>query len=468
MKIGFDMTYTISLQLYREGITVFNRFLFEALLETRPDLSLEFWCYESNLAEIRNAYRSLFEKYRGRVTVLTEVRYMGLKPLEFVSVPEFLLKSFRLGWAALTFQGRDELLNRKEEWKRSVFSFRRELKPPVNDSGADVAFISISPHCLNSEVAFSGPVILFIHDRQDMILRDAFKKNIVAVDELIAGANATLDRLARKGAFFTCYSSFIRDTCLLGCLPHLKKEQVRALKIPPILRKFENNGIPAEKVFRDKFRIEGPYIPFASLIRSNKNILLLLKALRRLKDSGLELKLVTTGTFNGNIEEQTYISANDLEENIVETGVLSEAELFALYKYAALEVVTTRAEGPGIAQQCLEALLVGGLPVIHTRAAGIEEALAQRGLSLETEDLNWVDCDDDATLAEKTREVLADPVKHVEKQKHIISHFTSPGWKETAGEFLSIMEGEILRHREKTDFDRNECVCKEKSGRNSM
>lgn len=445
MKIGFDMTYTISLQLYREGITVFNRFLFDALLETRPDLSLEFWCYESNLAEIRNAYKALFEKYRGRVTVLTEVRYMGLKPLEFVSVPEFLSTSFRLGWAALTFQGREELSKRKEEWKRSIFSFRRELKPPVNDTGVDVAFISISPHCLNSEVTFSGPVVLFIHDRQDMILRDAFKKNIPAVDELIAGANATLDRLAREGAFFTCYSSFIRDTCLLECLPHLKKEQTRALKIPPILRKFENNGIPSEKVFRNKFRIEGPYVPFASLIRSNKNILLLLKAIRRLKDSGLELKLVTTGTFAGNIEEQTYIAANDLEENIVETGVLSEAELFALYKYAALEVVTTRAEGPGIAQQCLEALLVGGLPVIHTRAAGIEEALAQRGLSPETADLNWVDCDDDEALSRKIREVLAHPAPHVEKQRNIIAHFIAPDWKETAKEFLAIMDREIAR-----------------------
>ncbi len=446
MKIGFDMSYTIPLNLYREGITVFNRFLFDSLLTVRSDLTIEIWCYENNRDEILKAYESIFKKYGKRVSLLTELKYVERKSLDIISIPKVLNRTAQLLFAALTFKNHNFLHKCKENLKRELYVVREELKPCIYESGANIAFFSISPHVLSSEIIFNGPMLFFIHDLHDIVLRELFRKTVAGIDESIAGAVADLNRYAQRGAFFTCYSNYIRDGQILEWVPGIKKEQVSALKIPPIFKKFKKTGIPGEEEFRAKFNITGPYTPFASLIRPNKNVMLLLRAIKILKDSSIDLKFVTTGSFAGCPDETAFIAKNDLTENIVETGILSEAELFALYKYSSLMVVTTRAEGPGIAQQCLEALNAGNIPVVHTKAAGINEALAQRDLSLKTADLNWVDCDDHEDLACKIREVLADPRKHVEKQKNIISHFTSPSWNETAQKFISIMEDMIARY----------------------
>ena len=132
---------------------------------------------------------------------------------------------------------------------------------------------------------------------------------------------------------------------------------------------------------------------------------------------------------------------------IIETGSLSEQDLYALYKYANLTVIPTIIEGPGMPQQTLETLILKNIPIIHSKAWGIKESLESVGLSMETADLNWFDLDDDKTLAQKIEDVLNNPAPHIKKQKHILSAYTKRTWEDTACDYMKVFEKAINENK---------------------
>ena len=102
-------------------------------------------------------------------------------------------------------------------------------------------------------------------------------------------------------------------------------------------------------------------------------------------------------------------------------------------------VATTIIEGIGMSGQIMEALKIGGIPVIHGISDGLPDAFASRGLSLQSMDLNWFEKYDYETLAEKIIDVLDNPQKHIEKQKHIIEKFCALNWKDTADKYNKLI-----------------------------
>jgi hypothetical protein len=133
-----------------------------------------------------------------------------------------------------------------------------------------------------------------------------------------------------------------------------------------------------------------------------------------------------------------FLEAIDISDQIIEIGDLSKEDLFALYKYSSIVICSTIIECPGMSTQCLEALNIGDIPVIHSKSIGMKESLESVGLSFETADLNWFDFNDYLGLADRIEYVLADPKSHIEKQKHIISYYTKNDWKKTGKKYLEL------------------------------
>ena len=73
----------------------------------------------------------------------------------------------------------------------------------------------------------------------------------------------------------------------------------------------------------------------------------------------------------------------------------------------------------GISSQALEALKIGGIPIIHARTLGMEGFLEKIGMTFESADLNWVETDDSHSMAQKIIDVLQNPEKCIQKQKVI-------------------------------------------------
>ncbi len=396
MKIAVDYSFGHAVSgMAREGIFKYNMFLLEGLFHIAPTTKIEFWCIDTNVDEFKDLHKNVVEKYKKQISFIT---------------------------------GKD----------------LTELYHNVQKSKADVTFVDVvsffSAHYSDT------PKVFTLHDLFTVPLRDLFFEVFPNIDEMNKNAADNLSMYAKNGANFIVFSKYNRETQLLKCVENLSLKKINIVRNPPMLRTFETDNILSKEDFKAKFNISGAYIPYPSQNRPNKNVIVLLRALKRLRDDGIKIQLVTTGRMDTLPHTTQYVEENNLQDIIIETGGLSESDLYALYKYADLAVIPTIIEGPGMPQQTLESLILG-LPIIQSKAWGIEESLDFVGLSMETAPLNWFDVDDDETLAKKIVEVLQNPQPHIEKQKHIIDAYTKRTWEDTARDYLKVFEKAIKENK---------------------
>ena len=287
---------------------------------------------------------------------------------------------------------------------------------------------------------FSCPKIMQLHDLFTFIpeIKVLFEK-VCPINQINEQVQNNLEEYVKLNSVFITGTSYIAQT-QIEKYTSAKKEQIKVIPYPQMLSEDYKEQIVEEKEFRNKYKIEATYFPYPSLNRPNKNFMLILKALNILKQKKFSIKFVTTGSISTIPENEAYVNKHHLENMIIQTGSMPQKDLYALYKYASLVVVPTIIEGPGIPQQVLEPLKIGGIPVICSKCLGCEESLESVGLSFETADLNWVDCDDAQGLADKICSVLSNPKEHIEKQKHIIDFYTKITWKDTAEKYLEIFK----------------------------
>ena len=442
MKIAYDFSYDYQVS-HREGICVFNSFVFQSLLENYSDVSIEIFTNEINIPELKKGMASYFEKFQNRIRFITPQQRM-LKWYE-ISWNKYLFYTLKQNFYSLLSV---VLKRKKEKYKQKRGTARdkkknllikiKSLSDLASESKADVVFgdfVSLKlSHC------FKCPKIFMLHDLFTIPLADLFREAMPNIDEINRYAVDNLKQYADEETYFITSGKYIRDEQLLKYVTNLTPDRTTVIPFPPMVRDFKPDQLISEDEFRDKFKINGAYIPYASQNRPNKNVILLLKALKRLKDKGMEISVVTTGDFYNMKKCSDFIKQNGLEKNILQIGTVSEDELYALYKYCTLCAVPTIIEGPGMPQQVLEPLKIGNIPVIAAKSWGIEESLEAVGLSVETADLNWVDLDDDIGLADKIEEVLSNPEPHIEKQKHIIEVYTKRTWADVAHDYRTIFE----------------------------
>lgn len=134
---------------------------------------------------------------------------------------------------------------------------------------------------------------------------------------------------------------------------------------------------------REKYGIQGPFILSVGSIEARKNLLLLVKALKGLKE---DISLIAIGKrtpYTDTIDE--YIRENNLQNRVKLLSGIPFSELPAFYHMATLFVYPSKFEGFGI--PILEAQLAG-TPVIAATGSCLEEAGGPGALYTDPENEN--------------------------------------------------------------------------------
>lgn len=124
-----------------------------------------------------------------------------------------------------------------------------------------------------------------------------------------------------------------------------------------------------KEAVRARYGLTSPYILYVGSMEERKNLLLLIEALRGLKE---DIQLVAIGKRTPYTEKvETYIRENRMEGRVHLLNEISFGELPAFYQMADLFVYPSLFEGFGI--PIIEALL-SGVPVIAATGSCLEEA----------------------------------------------------------------------------------------------
>lgn len=148
----------------------------------------------------------------------------------------------------------------------------------------------------------------------------------------------------------------------------------------------------------DRYSLPARYLLHVGTIEPRKNLIRLLEAFGRVRESHPTLKLVLVGQ-KGWLYEPFFeaLARSGLEEHVLLPGYVSDADLPALYRQAACFVFPTVYEGFGL--PALEALACG-TPVVASRSSSLPEVTGGAAL--------LVDPYDPAAIAAAIRRVLED------------------------------------------------------------
>lgn len=453
MILAITCDFPFEVFMKREGISVFCSFLFDAILKNNPDLKLEFWNYSLNNINVKDVWGFLADKYPDRIYFYNENSYIP-STRDFIITKNIKYNNnLRKKLLHLSLYKLTHLKTFKNKYKKYAKRFAKDIHPNSNErliqavqkmSQADAVYI-IS-YALKLGKHFKCKKFVSVHDLMTIMLEDCFKESVLNVEEINQDVIENLNEYALLDTKFISSSNYVAKEHTRKYIKNVKDEQLCVIPYPPMIKTYENiEQLPSKKQFTQKHNIKGKYIAYATQIRPNKNTIVLLKALKNLIDNNINLKLVTTGRFSHTPSTSKYIKNNKLENQIIETGDLSEEELYCLYKYSDMVVVPTIVEGPGLAQQAIEALMVGNIPVICSKSFGVEENLSVRGLSMETADLNWFNYDDHEYLTKLIISVLNDPQSHINKQKHIIKNYTALSWDDVAKNYIKTFSNELIK-----------------------
>lgn len=433
MKIAIAYDFKGPADIRREGIGAFAIYLLNAIMKYHPDVELEFWTYFFNVNNLKLTFQDIFDNYPNRVQVFSN------KPQKTIRIQLKILRN-KIKY----------FFTKKEKYKNKINSLKyghydenasKELIEIANkESKADVVYSLFVT--LELGKYFNCPKFMQVHDLFTLPLFDLFKDDF-GENDLKKANDAVLKNLeeyAKQNAIFISSSEYVAKNHSLKYIPNITPDQVAVCSFPPMIKDFKENNKITKDSFKTKYNIGKIYMAYPSQNRPNKNWIVILEALKILKDKGINIQFVTTGKVDAVKKTKEFVEKNNLKDLIVEVGSLSIEELYYLYKYSNLVVASTVMEGMGISGQALEALKIGNIPVIHTKSIGIEESLKSVGLTLDTADLNWFELNDSRKLADLIEDVLKDPKTHIEKQKHILEAYTRKTWEDVANDYLELFK----------------------------
>jgi glycosyltransferase involved in cell wall biosynthesis len=168
---------------------------------------------------------------------------------------------------------------------------------------------------------------------------------------------------------------------IIAVSEHTKKDLTEALKVPADKIEVIYNGVspkfgdieptPRPDMMK-KLGLQKPYFLYTGVWRDHKNIVGMIKAFNDFnKEVGNQYNLVITGPYNPTYHEiPDTVRKLGIEKEVHLVGLVSDPDLFALYKYALAYVFPSFYEGFGLppleAMQC-------GTPVIASRTSATPE-----------------------------------------------------------------------------------------------
>lgn len=175
-----------------------------------------------------------------------------------------------------------------------------------------------------------------------------------------------------------------------------------------------------------KYNLPQAYLLYVGRVNVRKNILGLVKALNLLRD--FDHKLVIAGERGTYPELDEYISTTQLEDRIIFTGHIPEADLRSLYARAKVFCFPSYAEGFGLppleAMQC-------GVPVVVADRTSMPEVCGYAAC--------YANPDDEKSMAKQIELLLSNPDKYNEKVDQGLKQAAKFSWSKAANEILTLI-----------------------------
>lgn len=447
MTIAVMMDFEGECLSNRDGIFLHSYHLINAWLEYDKKINVEVWVFSHSQKTAEKFFRDLQKRFGERLTIHSDIDYPSIncvKSFCFTGIEKALKGAVRQFSAHFTDGMNQAIVHKAEVYGRKAdeakYDFVKSFKAKSKSDLCYVPFVT-----LGKALRCNKPMAVQVHDLFTFQFYHLFMKESnppALYFKYNLRVRHLLTHYAKKGAVFVTTSEYTVRNQIRKFIRAITEQQCKVILFPPLLSQFEDEKLPSKRDFLEHFGISGSYMAFPSQNRPNKNLILLLKALKEVNESGYSLTLVTTGRM-GDVHATRKFCEKNAHLPIIEIGDLSSRDLFCLYKYSDIVVCPNLIEGMGISGQALEALKIGGIPVVHAKTLGVEELLEKIGMTMDTADLNWVDLDDSHGMAQKIIDVLQNPEKCVQKQKEIIKAFERITWHDVADEYLTLFEKQI-------------------------
>lgn len=262
-----------------------------------------------------------------------------------------------------------------------------------------------------------SPHVTTVHDISFKLFPQYFTKGAAAFKSF------NLPRALNKSQGIITVSEFTKSE-ILKVYPKTDGNKIKAIPLginPPPEGEFP---VPAEA--------SEPYVLFVGTVEPRKNILMLIKAMERVWDRGINENLIIAGKFGWLYEETVKYAENSRYRNkIMFTGYISDDELEGLYRHASLFAFPSLYEGFGLPP--LEAMS-RRLPVISTSSASLPEALGDAAMFADGED----------GFADAISKALTDSRLKACLSAKSLSHASTKTWLKTAEKTCRFYEERLV------------------------
>ena len=433
--------------LYRDGLGKFLGMLVNGIMQYDPEVLFEIWTYSQGVPGVKEMFSQYLDEGLDRISYIDDYdiyrktnRYKkdkksGASEEEIRVNYENKIAVSRLSKRT----GKPSLINKALKASDIVWHKHNLVKSIKASSNADAVYY-FSP-CFIPILGIKKPTLVQIHDMFTIQYEKEFVKQ--SIRHLITNRTIAffLGLQSLSNAHFVCSSGNTLNNQILKYIPFVKKENTHIVRFPAMIKDYKDVADKGKEAFCAEHGITAPYIAYPTQNRPNKNIITLLKAMKCLKEMNVNVQLVLTGQFGGVKICQEYIDNNpDIQDMLVETGNLSDEDLYLLYKHADMVVSTSFVEGACISGQVLEALKIGNIPVVCALLDGVDEWLSVHGFDRKTADMNWFERFDYETLAKTIKDVLENREEHLKKQEHIFREIVEPTWPETGKAYLDLID----------------------------
>lgn len=297
----------------------------------------------------------------------------------------------------------------------------------------DQADVWILPH-VKFEYPIHKPTIVCIHDLIPYHYPDMMKPHKLREFKTI------VRRVADDSCIAACMSNFIRENDLVGQL-HLPESKIRVIRAA-VPDDIADGRIPEGESGRAQEidpRLNVPYLFYPSAFRHYKNHILLIRALRMLKDrTNVNWKLAFTGIRRCPDYIQEEIRKQHLADDVVTLRQVSRDELLTLYRDAFATVV------PSLYEQGSYPLMEAvsqGCPIMSSDIPALREQFEQIG-----EEMLFFDPHDPEDLVIKCLRLAERRTQIIESQRSGFAEWRSYRGIDAAGEWYRVCLEAIQRH----------------------
>lgn len=279
--------------------------------------------------------------------------------------------------------------------------------------------------------------IFVVHDFITIEFENEFQRYDSKIGEINKHINYFINELNNQESHFVCHCEYVKENHLKKYFPKISPSSIDKIFLPVNPPSSIKIPLLSRNEIEKKFNIDSKFIIYPSQLRPHKNILILLKAFNLIKDKVKIKLLLTWQDIRHDTAEYCFIKDHNLLPYLILPGEITERELYSLYEHASLTIVTTLFEG-GFPWQAMESLLMK-TPVLISNIPMTFERLSH--INTVQEFLPFLfNPHDENELAEKILHFTENKESFYEKQKNTADLLLKHSWKDTASQYLKILD----------------------------